>query len=239
MFGQNPIRSKTSHPEQLSVEDIFYTIQGEGPLSGQAALFIRMAGCNLACHYCDTQFETKADQVEPLATVMDHILVFPEMQRKLVVLTGGEPLRQDISLLIKSLLETGTKLVQIETAGTLWQPGLEELIESGQVMIVCSPKTPKVNPAIITWCRHWKYVIIDDGGAGWDGLPGVGTQINNMRSFQPLYRAPGRPDDVVWVSPCDQKVPELNARNQQLAVRLCMEHGYRLSLQVHKIINVP
>lgn len=240
MFGKNPIRSKTSDPFNLSVEDLFFTIQGEGPFTGCPALFIRMAGCNLACHFCDTQFETKADQTEPLEDLVRRInMLFSAEQRKLVVLTGGEPLRQNVVELMKQLLSTGTGHIQIETAGTLWQDGLEELIMSGDVTLVCSPKTPKVHPKIEQWCEHWKYVIIDDGGSGWDGLPGVGTQMNNMHSFQTLYRPVKRQSSTIWVSPCDQYDADKNQRNRDLAVRVAMTYGYRLNLQVHKIINLP
>lgn len=239
MFGNNPIRSKTTDPDNLSVEEMFYTIQGEGPLSGRAALFIRMAGCNLACHFCDTQFETKADQTEPVDLILQKIRAMPLAERKLVVITGGEPLRQNISKLVEGLFVSGTQLVQIETAGTLWQEDLRPWVEEGRVILVCSPKTPKVHPAITELCRHWKYIIIDDGGYGWDGLPGVGTQPSTRIMFQPLYRCPGRHDDAVWVSPCDQQDPHKNKKNMDLATLLVLRFGYRLSLQVHKIINLP
>jgi 7-carboxy-7-deazaguanine synthase len=239
MFGKNPIRSKVTDPDNLAIEDMFYTIQGEGPYSALPALFIRLSGCNLACHFCDTQFEANAEKAESLLDIMNRVLSFPAMQRKLVVITGGEPLRQNITKLISALLATGTHMVQIETAGTLWQEGMEALVESGKVTIVCSPKTPKINPKIEQYCRHWKYILINDGGSGWDGLPGVGTQVNNQQSFMPIYRSPGRPDDVVWVSPCDQYDPDRNKRNLELAVRVAMTYGYRLNLQIHKIANVP
>ena len=59
MFGKNPIRP----PEKgdgsiLFVQEIFPTLQGEGPLAGVPAVFLRLGGCNLACSFCDTEFES-------------------------------------------------------------------------------------------------------------------------------------------------------------------------------------
>lgn len=238
MFGQNPIRSIETDPLALAVEEVFYTIQGEGPQAGRPAVFIRMAGCNLACHFCDTQFETRAEQFEGWNSIAARIIKdFTREQRRLVVLTGGEPMRQNIENLAFVLLRNGTKLIQIETAGTLWQDGYLPLVHSGQCQIVCSPKTPKVHPMIATHCRHWKYVIRGGEVDLTDGLPNRGTQIANRDKEQRLYR-PERVTDTIWLSPCDDYDPELNAVNMALARDLCLKHGYRLSLQVHKIIGV-
>lgn len=246
MFGNNPIRSVTNDPHNLAVESMFYTIQGEGPCSGMPSLFIRLAGCNLACHFCDTQFETQAENLQPTRQIMSKIHdQFTPQQREFVVLTGGEPLRQNCVRLIEILLATGTKLVQIETAGTTWQDGLEKLVMTGKVIIVCSPKTPNVNAYIKQYCHHWKYIITAGEQCSSDLLPLRGTQIATKDKEQRLYRIQNmeyhwlsRPDDTIWVSPCDQYSKEKNAANQQAAVDACLKMGYRLSLQVHKIINV-
>ena len=59
MFGKNPIRKPENHDGNfLKIQEIFYTIQGEGIYSGYPAVFVRLGGCNLACKFCDTEFET-------------------------------------------------------------------------------------------------------------------------------------------------------------------------------------
>ena len=59
MFGTNPSRKQVlDDGQELWVQEVFYTLQGEGPFSGQPALFIRLAGCNLRCFWCDTEFES-------------------------------------------------------------------------------------------------------------------------------------------------------------------------------------
>lgn len=245
MFGKNPIRSATYDSSQLAVESMFYTIQGEGPQAGRPALFIRLAGCNLACHFCDTEFETQAERLRDTVDIVDEITQrFPKEQRKLVVLTGGEPLRQNPVELIQWLLMTGTELVQVETAGTLWQPSLDVYAYAEQVQLVCSPKTPKINPSVVRFCEHYKYVVKARELDPRDGLPNHGTQPGNKEKEQRLYRAADeglgmRPANVtIWVSPCDEYDPVLNKLNQDAARDACLTHGYRLSLQMHKIIGV-
>lgn len=244
MFGKNPIRSINYDGSRLAVEEIFYTIQGEGPYSGMAALFIRLSGCNLACTFCDTQFEMMADRPLDVAVVVDDLLSrFTHKQIKFVVITGGEPLRQNINTLCLGLLALGTERIQIETAGTLWQPDLEPLIAERKVVLVCSPKTPRIHPKIEFYCRHWKYIIRDDKGVQTpDGLPGYGTQRSTENTPMQLYRPPVpdrlRGKDTIWVSPCDEYDKDKNLTNQDHARDLVLKFGYRLSLQVHKIVNV-
>jgi organic radical activating enzyme len=253
MFGKNPIRSITQDPDKLAVEKIFGpTIQGEGPLSGMRALFVRLAGCNLACHFCDTEFETQAENLRDTGDVFQEILSYPREVRRLVVVTGGEPMRQNWSELAVALFNSGTEIIQVETAGTLWQPDFDKhkLSLSRKLMWVCSPKTPKVNPRIEYLCRHWKYIIRAGELSEDDGLPMYGTQPSNMLNRQRLYR----PDiakrgyiDTIWVSPCDEsglfadgwRRPVLSNRENMRAARdSVLRHGYRLSLQVHKIVDV-
>jgi 7-carboxy-7-deazaguanine synthase len=250
MFGQNPIRSQEHSDRLLAVEDAFYTIQGEGPFV-MPAVFIRMAGCNLACTFCDTQFETRAEVKENVSVIMANMVQeFSKRQREFVVITGGEPLRQDISTLAEMLYAHGTRHIQIETAGTLWVPGLEKFIERGILTLVCSPKTPKVHPEIAERCKHWKYVVRAGETDEATGIPNRGTQRGNAGVVKTLFTpwwvsnnaarvGVGREHfGTVWLSPCDDYDAERNLANMHHARDLCLKHGYRISLQVHKIIGV-
>ena len=239
MFGNNPIRSATTDPHLLAIEEAFYTLQGEGPCSGMPALFIRMAGCNLACHFCDTQFETQAENALPVAQHLDHLMQhFTAKQREFVVITGGEPLLQNIELLVQGLFMSGTKLIQIETAGTRAPSSiLIQYILEKQVLLVCSPKTPKVNDMIAHLCLHWKYIVRVGEDDPSDGLPNRGTQVSTMGRKVKLYR-PTQPEATIWLSPCDEYNAATNFANQDLARDLCLVHGYRLSLQIHKILGL-
>ncbi len=238
MFGKNPIRSITFNPGKIATESVFYTLQGEGPYGGMPCVFIRLAGCNLACHFCDTQFETQAEHDLPVELLIERLMKFTPKQRKLIVLTGGEPLRQNPVRLLQALYDSGTEIVQVETAGTLWQPDLEPFLNDGRLVLVCSPKTPKIHPLIAAHCRHYKYIIRAGENSDVDGLPWRGTQVANKEKRSLLYRARPEAGDIIWVSPCDEYDAQKNKDNQEVATLTALLHGYRLSLQVHKIVNV-
>ena len=108
-----------SDGSSLDLIEIFHTLQGEGPFSGQAAVFIRLAGCNLTCKDCDTQY-TEGRQRYPIEKVIEYTLKRFDRHPKttLVVITGGEPTRQNLDVLLEALLEKGIR-VQIESNGVL------------------------------------------------------------------------------------------------------------------------
>lgn len=244
MFGKNPIRPRENDPWNLAVQAIFPTIQGEGPHAGKPAVFIRLAGCNLACHFCDTEFESGMNNIMAVEAVVAQVHSYSTNHQKLVVITGGEPLRQNIRLLVDMLLtRAGSKVqvVQLETAGTLWNDGLERFVAEGRLDIVCSPKTPKLHPAIERLCHHWKYIVRkEDGFDANDGLPMAGTQVGNKDKEQRIWRRAGGwlMADTVWLSPCDEHDSIKNRANLGLVGDLAQGYGYRVSLQMHKYLGV-
>lgn len=175
MHGQNKLRPREGNGGQLlQVQDIWYTIQGEGPFFGLPAVFIRLTGCNLACTFCDTKWDDNNDKYEPVETIISRAhgkAIQAYGYCELAVITGGEPARQDLGPLLEGLTALGMK-VQIETAGTYWQ---DCFLLSG-VYLVCSPKTKHVHPKIKEHCVHWKYVIQAGKTNIYDGLPAGCTQ---------------------------------------------------------------
>ena len=104
--------------ETLMITEMFGSIQGESTHAGRLCFFVRLAGCNLRCSYCDTDYSlTPADGVEmSIDSVVSHIL---KEGFNLVEITGGEPLTQgNVVKLCDRLLETGCE-VMIETNGSL------------------------------------------------------------------------------------------------------------------------
>jgi 7-carboxy-7-deazaguanine synthase len=100
----------------LQLVEIFYSVQGEGTHTGTPAVFVRLAGCNLACAFCDTDYA-----VREFATVHAVVARVRELggDCPLVVLTGGEPLAQtESSALIEALRADGRR-VHIESNGTI------------------------------------------------------------------------------------------------------------------------
>lgn len=220
MFGQNKVLGMEHHDGAcLRIVEIFKTLQGEGPYSGQRATFIRLHGCNLRCWFCDTKFD---DPKDPVMNV-EHIL--SQVTEELVVLTGGEPVRQPLHQLIPLLVQHGHK-VQVETAGTLWQDVLLDCY------IVVSPKTPKLNSYIFGHAHAFKYIIrageVDED----DGLPNHSTQIKD--TFAKIARP--RKGALVYLSPCDEYDPERNQANLRLVGDLALKHGYIAGVQLHKLL---
>lgn len=255
MFGKNqiakptwlPVKGKLAAPQvsgdELNVNSIFPTIQGEGPLAGKPAIFVRLTGCNLRCYFCDTEFEEGTSLIKE-AILRRVINATAECATKLVVLTGGEPLRQQVVPLITLLAVEGFH-TQIETAGTLWPPAgqsmdLAGLIGSNHASIVCSPKTGRVHPEVEQWCRDYKYIIREGGQSEKDGLPLASTQQRGRQQavYRPLDGA------QVWLQPCEEYDSDgernliATTLNVQESARLAMRHGYRLSLQIHKIVGL-
>ncbi|CEA16582.1 hypothetical protein ING2E5B_1844 [Fermentimonas caenicola] len=111
----------------LNVNEIFYSLQGEGGRTGQASIFIRLAKCNLACSFCDTDFERGVKM--SLEEVLKEI---EQYNCKWIIWTGGEPALQLNDKIVAFFKERGY-LQAIETNGT-------KRIPSGIDYITCSPK---------------------------------------------------------------------------------------------------
>jgi organic radical activating enzyme len=248
MFGQNKIaKVDWSSGQSLHVREIFPTIQGEGPDAGTPAIFIRLGGCNLRCYFCDTDFDLEKSPRRTLREICADVgRAAIGNKTSLVVLTGGEPLRQDVVPLTGVLNSFGYR-VQVETAGTLCPPDLGSryyLKNPWQNTIVCSPKTPKLSDALEPLITCYKYVVREGEVAEHtDGLPTRSTQIVG----QPAFLARPLPGRQIFLQPIDERsLPDQAARspdatkiNMELAVRLAMKFGYRVSLQLHKILNLP
>ena len=235
-LNQQPVEKKvTSEDGSLAVNSIFYTIQGEGPFAGKPAVFVRLAGCNLQCPMCDTEYTNRIllDVVSLITRISDKFVRSPDQGylgriNYLVVITGGEPFRQNIIPLVKELIGSGYT-VQLETNGTMWQ----EIHPSAH--IVCSPKTGSVHPKIEERAHAYKYVV--DAASIWqDGLPvtALGHPNSGLLARPPTHRR----DLLVYVQPADEKNEFLNRKNLQVAKDSAMFFGYTLCIQTHKIIGV-
>ena len=206
----------------MRVKELFNSIQGEGPLAGMPVLFVRFAGCNLSCEWCDTDHEPPllAERIGPLELYQLIRDTIGTDKRNTIVLTGGEPLIQpshELLALIRILVECGFS-VQIETNGSVRLSGLDLLAVYPEVMIVCSPKGPKLTGQMIENCIHWKFVLAEGEFPGEDVL----DQIKG----------------TIWIQPKDERDAEKNRNNTDWCQALVMEKGYRLSLQIHKILGM-
>jgi 7-carboxy-7-deazaguanine synthase len=220
--------TKIRHKETLLIKETFQSIQGEGPFSGQPAFFVRLAGCNLSCPYCDTNHTTDAKTIG-IGSLVAEILhkCFPN---DLVVITGGEPFNQDITKFVKLLLAYDYR-IQIETNGTKFL----QAFPYDRVTIVCSPKTLEVNPDLIPHVDAYKYVIKGAEYCTKNGMP-----INAIGNIvEPhVFMFPENFDiSRVYIQPLDEKAKYKNCRNTAEAINICLKFGYTLCLQIHKIIG--
>ena len=102
------------------VVEIFTSINGEGPLAGQLAVFIRMKGCNLSCSYCDTKWANERTAPSKKMTADEIYQIILESGIKNITLTGGEPLyRPFIKELLKLLASDSSLHIEIETNGSI------------------------------------------------------------------------------------------------------------------------
>ncbi len=211
MFGKNPKRRPVKGDGSiLQVQEIFPTVQGEGPHTGVPSVFVRLGGCNLACTFCDTEFESFQDM--PLAELLSTVKQLAADGRKLIVITGGEPLRQPIAPLCEALLAAGFQ-VQIETNGTLWRELPRE------VEVICSPKSAaSLRPDLLERITAFKFVL-----AAGDAVPEVGQ---------------GEVGAPIWVQPMDEYDEARNAANLEHVLALAERHGYKVSLQTHKLAGI-
>lgn len=221
MFGKNKILKAENHSgDHLEIVEIFPTLQGEGPYVGYPSVFVRLGGCNLACAFCDTQF----DEFKTIAVddVMGQVMKLAQNERgervrNLVVITGGEPLRQPIEKLCQRLLDAGF-LVQIETNGTLFRDLPKE------VKIICSPKMSngkyhKVRDDLLQRVNALKFIV--------------------SKQHQDYHVVPDWSCDIVtYVQPMDEYDAVKNQENISYALKLAQEKGYVLSLQMHKILRI-
>ena len=210
----------------LDVVDVWKTLQGEGPFAGTPAVFVRLAGCTLRCEKCDTDY-TSNRSIHQVGYLLNRVIEMRGASR-LVVITGGEPLRQDIETFVRCLLDYGFS-VQLETNGLHFNIQLPWR----DITTVCSPKTPKINTELLPHITAYKYILSADAVDEKDGLP---TSALGMPS------PPARPRvgfcGTVYVQPLDEGSPERNKLHEKAALDSCLKYGYALSLQLHKLLGL-
>jgi organic radical activating enzyme len=220
---------------RVEIVKAWLTVQGEGPQSGVPAVFIRLAGCNLQCPFCDTDYTSSRKTYTPSEVVE---LVRGIRLSGLVVLTGGEPVRQNIGPMITALLEDGYK-IGIETNGTLFRSN----IPWERITVVCSPKTPKIHPELMPFLDALKYVIDKDHVDPTDGLSSqILGGLPAAKPPPPLVQfnrlvMTGKPVPI-YIQPMDEQDPERNREHVEAALKVCYQWDYILCLQTQKLIGL-
>lgn len=139
---------------KLTVNEIFYSIQGESTLAGCPCVFIRLTFCNLRCAYCDTRYAFVEGQEMTLAEILDQVLSYG---CPLVEITGGEPLVQENSLpLMKLLCDQGYQ-VMLETGGSLSVAGVDSRVKK-----ILDFKCPSSGESAKNCFENVRYLTPDD-----------------------------------------------------------------------------
>lgn len=108
--------------KKYRINEIFYSLQGEGHNVGRAAVFIRFSGCNLKCPFCDTDFDSYTEMTAAEIVATAHNLIGDVDTKPMIVLTGGEPTLQVDAILIDALHSEGFNFVAMESNGTNLPP---------------------------------------------------------------------------------------------------------------------
>ena len=192
------------------VNEIFYSLQGEGYHTGTASVFIRLSGCNLHCDFCDTQHETGT--MMSLPESVEQVMRYPDAL--LIVLTGGEPSLWIDDDFVKGLKAMTGKRIAIETNGTHPLP-------HGIDWVTLSPKSGIGNsgesPVVVTRCDELKVVYLGQDLAQYDNIEAA------HRFLQPC-----------WTD--DRQKRHINL---QATVQAVLENPqWRLSLQIHRMLGI-
>lgn len=190
------------------VNELFYSLQGEGRWAGRAALFLRFSGCNIKCPFCDTDFVayhelTASDIVKRLKRLSE--------QCRFVVVTGGEPTLQIDDALVDALHAEGY-FISMETNGTRQHP-------AGIDWVTLSPKNKYVADADVVLDRADEVKLVYDGEHAVEKVPVAATYWY----LQPCDVG----DDLRNREILEECIDYIQCHPE-----------WQLSLQQHKIINV-
>lgn len=196
------------------INEIFYSIQGEGHHVGYPSVFIRFAGCNLACDFCDTQHHEGI-----LMSDNDIIHAVNLYRADWIVLTGGEPAMQIDERFIDVLRRATGKKIAIETNGTLPVPeGVDWVTVSPKCGIGgCPDMALKVE-------RADEIKVVDVG-----------------QDLEPYFSLPCRRENtLMYLQPCYVADEEMRISNQMRTVRrVFADPRWTLSVQLHRFLGVP
>ena len=204
-------QSAVEKGEMLPLMEEFYTIQGEGYHTGTAAYFVRIGGCDVGCHWCDVKESWNAELHPPTPT--DSIVENAVKYSETIVVTGGEPLMWDMTLLTQKLKEKGLK-VHIETSGAYALSGNWD-------WICLSPKKNKLpTQTVYDYANELKVIIHNK-----HDFIFAEEQAEKVNSKAILFLQPE------W-SKKEEMTP--------LIVDYVMKNPkWRVSLQTHKYLNIP
>ena len=223
MTAEDRSATLVTTPGRIRVSECFLSVQGEGPSAGTPAHFVRLQGCDVGCHWCDSKYTwgTSGGRETSVAEVLDEAQALGAAP--LLVVTGGEPLQHDgVYALIDRALARWPR-VEVETSGIVPPRMTHERLYWN-----VSPKLASVTPrADETWAhaRAWarephatfKLVIGGERDRD-DALARIAA--HHIPSERVMLMPEGLTDDAVRA-------------HAPLVVETCMRHGFRMSPRLH------
>jgi len=193
------------------INEIFYSLQGEGFHTGTPAVFVRFSGCNLRCFFCDTQHQK--GETMSLEEIIEEVNRYPDAS--MLVLTGGEPSLFVDEAFVAELKQRTGKMIAIETNGTRPLP-------SNLDWVTLSPKSVfeggDMVPCVLKKCDELKVVYLGQDLSQYDEIHA------DHRFLQPCFSD-------------DETQCQINMKS---CVEAVMTHpGWRLSLQIHRALHIP
>ncbi|WP_302079975.1 7-carboxy-7-deazaguanine synthase QueE [Salinibaculum rarum] len=230
--------------ETLPINELFYSLQGEGKLTGEPSVFIRTSGCNLRCWFCDSYHTSWEPTHANMA--LDDIVAEVDSHEKAehVVLTGGEPLIHDGAVSLLKRLDDRGYHTTVETNGTIYRDAPIDLASISPKLTSSTPIPDKDPKGDGEWAeRHEdRRIDLDALGnlvdeydtqlkfvvTGPEDMPDIEDLVENIRNTA----AKRVPNSEILLMPEGTTREELDKKRTVVA-DLSMEYGYRYTPRLH------
>lgn len=198
--------------DTLPIMELFYTVQGEGFHSGKPAYFIRLAGCDIGCHWCDVKDSWDSAKYKKIP-VSDIVQQAVSSKAEIAVITGGEPLLYDLDLLTQTLKKAGLS-THLETAGANKMSGTWD-------WVCLSPKKfKKPLPVNLKSADELKVIVFNDTDFSWAEQNSALVSDKCLKYLQPEW---SRSNEI----------------RDKLVNYVKNHRDWRISIQVHKYLDIP
>lgn len=234
----------TETKDGLPVNELFYSLQGEGKIAGMPSVFVRTSGCNLRCWFCDS-FHTSWEPTHAwldVDAVIDRVTNYEKANH--VVVTGGEPLLHDETTELLDRLSDASYHTTVETNGTIYHDTSIDLVSISPKLASSTPTTSKDPQGDGEWAdRHddrrididtlcklveaydfqLKFVVTDR-----DDMPEINRIVDRLRD---AADAVIRDSDVLLMP--EGSTRERLSKTRELAAEVALEHGYQYTPRLH------
>lgn len=221
----------------MKISELFFSIQGEGELTGIPSVFVRTSGCNLRCRWCDTKYSSWTPEGEnvDIEELVEKVCSYPARH---VVITGGEPMiAKDIKEFVDLLKQSG-KHITIETAGTIAPNGIQ--CDLASISPKLSDSTPEKGEISEEWIeRHDStridYNILNEWIDSYEFqlkfVVSRREEINEVKCIIDKIQGDILPEKVLLM-PEGTDSETIHSRYDML-VDLCKENGFRMCNRLH------